>query len=218
MDQGLGGFLGGSYPKGRWAPGADSAAGSLPADGPGPGGFLGGSYPKGSAVPFSIIKHLVPASLQQPLSGPHTVFSPEDPTGPPHLPLLLPHPGPLPPANLTAARVTATSAHVVWDPPTPGSLLEAYVINVTTSQSTKSRYVPSGKLASYTLRDLLPGQRYQLSVTAVQSTEQGPLHSEPAHLYIITCEYPRAGWGTTLFRTDLAMQGPRHRAVLAGEE
>uniref|UniRef100_A0A2K5E2F1 Sushi, nidogen and EGF-like domain-containing protein 1 n=1 Tax=Aotus nancymaae TaxID=37293 RepID=A0A2K5E2F1_AOTNA len=93
---------------------------------------------------------------------------------------------PLPPANLTAARVTATSAHVVWDAPTPGSLLEAYVINVTTSQSAKSRYVPSGKLASYTLRDLLPGQRYQLSVTAVQSTEQGPLHSEPAHLYIIT--------------------------------
>ncbi|KAK2108079.1 hypothetical protein P7K49_013244 [Saguinus oedipus] len=88
--------------------------------------------------------------------------------------------------NLTATRVTATSAHVVWDAPTPGSLLEAYVINVTTSQSAKSRYVPSGKLASYTLRDLLPGQRYQLSVTAVQSTEQGPLHSEPAHLYIIT--------------------------------
>ncbi|XP_074254833.1 sushi, nidogen and EGF-like domain-containing protein 1 isoform X2 [Saimiri boliviensis] len=93
---------------------------------------------------------------------------------------------PLPPANLTAARVTATSAHVVWDAPTPGSPLEAYVINVTTSQSAKSRYVPSGKLASYTLRDLLPGQRYQLSVTAVQSTEQGPLHSEPARLYIIT--------------------------------
>uniref|UniRef100_A0A2K5YFS5 Sushi, nidogen and EGF like domains 1 n=1 Tax=Mandrillus leucophaeus TaxID=9568 RepID=A0A2K5YFS5_MANLE len=98
---------------------------------------------------------------------------------------------PLPPANLTAARVTATSAHVVWDAPTPGSLLEAYVINVTTSQSTKSRYVPNGKLASYTVRDLLPGRRYQLSVTAVQGTELGPLHSEPAHLYIITS--PRDG-------------------------
>ncbi|KAL4689517.1 hypothetical protein H8959_012308 [Pygathrix nigripes] len=110
---------------------------------------------------------------------------------PPHLSLLLPRPGPLPPANLTAARVTATSAHVVWDAPTPGSLLEAYVINVTTSQSTKSRYVPNGKLASYTVRDLLPGRRYQLSVTAVQGTELGPLHSEPAHLYIITS--PRDG-------------------------
>ncbi|XP_036028748.1 sushi, nidogen and EGF-like domain-containing protein 1 isoform X1 [Onychomys torridus] len=93
---------------------------------------------------------------------------------------------PLPPANLTASRVTATSAHVVWDPPSPGISLEAYVINVTTSQSTKSRYIPNGKLVSYTVRDLLPGRRYQLSVTAVQSTEQGQLHSEPAHLYIIT--------------------------------
>lgn len=96
--------------------------------------------------------------------------------------------GPLPPANLTAARVTATSAHVVWDTPTPSTLLEAYVINVTTSQSTKSRYVPNGRLTSYTVRDLLPGRRYQLSVTAVQSAEGGQVHSEPAHLYIITCE------------------------------
>ena len=96
---------------------------------------------------------------------------------------------PLPPANLTASRVTATSAHMVWDTPAPGISLEAYVINVTTSQSTKSRYIPNGKLVSYTVRDLMPGRRYQLSVTAVQSTEQGQLHSEPAHLYIITCEF-----------------------------
>lgn len=78
---------------------------------------------------------------------------------------------------------------MVWDTPAPGISLEAYVINVTTSQSTKSRYIPNGKLVSYTVRDLLPGRRYQLSVTAVQSTEQGQLHSEPAHLYIITCEF-----------------------------
>lgn len=77
---------------------------------------------------------------------------------------------------------------MVWDTPTPGISLEAYVINVTTSQNTKSRYIPNGKLVSYTVRDLMPGRRYQLSVTAVQSTEQGQLHSEPAHLYIITCE------------------------------
>uniref|UniRef100_A0A8C9ADG5 Sushi, nidogen and EGF like domains 1 n=1 Tax=Prolemur simus TaxID=1328070 RepID=A0A8C9ADG5_PROSS len=93
---------------------------------------------------------------------------------------------PLPPANLTATRVTATSAHVVWDAPMPGALLEAYVINVTTSQSTKSRYVPNGRLVSYTVRDLLPGRRYRLSVTAVQSAEHGQLHSEPALLYIVT--------------------------------
>ncbi|KAM6178478.1 LOW QUALITY PROTEIN: sushi, nidogen and EGF-like domain-containing protein 1 [Rhynchocyon petersi] len=95
---------------------------------------------------------------------------------------------PLPPANLTASRVTATSAHVVWDAPAPGTTLEAYVINVTTSQSTRSRYVPSGKLLSYVVRDLTPGWRYQLSVTAVQGTEQGQVHSEPAHLYIITSQ------------------------------
>lgn len=111
---------------------------------------------------------------------------PRRPPSPPSPALCLS--GPLPPANLTAARVTATSAHVVWDTPTPSTLLEAYVINVTTSQSTKSRYVPNGRLTSYTVRDLLPGRRYQLSVTAVQSAEGDQLHSEPAHLYIITCE------------------------------
>ena len=118
----------------------------------------------------------------------------EDPTSPLHSPPLLhAHPGPLPPANLTATRVTATSAQVVWDAPTPGASLEAYVINVTTSQSTKSRYVPNGRLVSYMVRDLAPGRRYQLSVTAVQSTGGGQLHSEPAHLYIITCECARLG-------------------------
>lgn len=111
------------------------------------------------------------------------------------LPCSMPLPGPLPPANLTATRVTATSAHVVWDAPTPGTSLEAYIINVTTSQSTKSRYVPNGRLVSYTIRDLVPGRRYQLSVTAVQSTEGDQLHSEPAHLYIITCECRAAGTG-----------------------
>lgn len=118
----------------------------------------------------------------------------EDPTSPLHSPpLLRAHPGPLPPANLTATRVTATSAHVVWDTPSPGASLEAYVINVTTSQSTKSRYVPSGRLASYTVRDLAPGRRYQLSVTAVQGTGAGQVHSEPARLHFITCECARLG-------------------------
>lgn len=98
---------------------------------------------------------------------------------------------PLPPANLTASRVTATSAHLVWDAHTAGASLEAYVINVTASQSTKSRYVPSGKLTSYTVRGLLPGRRHQLSVTAVQSSEQGQLHSDPAQLYVVTL--PRDG-------------------------
>lgn len=106
---------------------------------------------------------------------------------------LLSAPGPLPPQNLTASRVTATSVSMVWEQP-PDGAVEGYIINVTTAQSVKSRYVPNGKLVSYTVRDLLPGQRYRLSVTAVQNTEQGQVHSEPIHLYITTCECP-ACWG-----------------------
>ncbi|XP_074046826.1 sushi, nidogen and EGF-like domain-containing protein 1 isoform X4 [Macrotis lagotis] len=93
---------------------------------------------------------------------------------------------PLSPRNLTASRVTATSAHMVWEHPPAGASVEGYIINVTTSQSVKSRYVPNGKLTAYTMRDLQPGQRYRLSVTAVQNTEQGQMHSDPAHLYVIT--------------------------------
>ncbi|XP_025009279.2 sushi, nidogen and EGF-like domain-containing protein 1 isoform X4 [Gallus gallus] len=94
---------------------------------------------------------------------------------------------PLPPRNLTASRVTPTSVSVTWEQPPTGAV-EGYIINVTTAQSVKSRYVPNGKLASYTVRDLLPAQRYRLSVTAVQNTEQGQVHSEPIHLYVTTLQ------------------------------
>ncbi|XP_065496017.1 sushi, nidogen and EGF-like domain-containing protein 1 isoform X2 [Caloenas nicobarica] len=94
---------------------------------------------------------------------------------------------PLPPKNLTASRVTATSVSMAWEQPPTGAT-EGYIINVTTAQSVKSRYVPNGKLVSYTVRDLLPGQRYRLSVTAVQNTEQGQVHSEPMHLYVTTLQ------------------------------
>uniref|UniRef100_A0A8C5X183 Sushi, nidogen and EGF like domains 1 n=1 Tax=Malurus cyaneus samueli TaxID=2593467 RepID=A0A8C5X183_9PASS len=94
---------------------------------------------------------------------------------------------PLPPQNLTASHVTATSVSMAWEQPPVGTM-EGYIINVTTAQSVKSRYVPNGKLVSYTVRDLLPGQRYHLSLTAVQSTEQGQLHSEPIHLYVNTLQ------------------------------
>ncbi|KAM9127885.1 sushi, nidogen and EGF-like domain-containing protein 1 isoform 3-T3 [Pangshura tecta] len=104
---------------------------------------------------------------------------------------------PLPPQNLTASRVTATSVHMTWDQPLAGSV-EGYIINVTTNQSIKSRYVPNGKLSSYTVRDLLPGQRYRLSMTAIQNNEQGQGHSEPAHVYILTLQRdgtPERRWG-----------------------
>ncbi|KAJ7418322.1 Sushi, nidogen and EGF-like domain-containing protein 1 [Willisornis vidua] len=94
---------------------------------------------------------------------------------------------PLPPQNLTTSRVSATAVSMVWEQP-PAGTMAGYIINVTTAQSVKSRYVPNGKLVSYTVRDLLPGQRYHLSVTAVQNTEQGQVHSEPAHLYITTLQ------------------------------
>lgn len=80
---------------------------------------------------------------------------------------------------------------MAWEQP-PAGTMEGYIINVTTAQSVKSRYVPNGKLVSYTVRDLLPGHRYQLSLTAVQSTEQGQLHSEPIHLHVSTCKCSRA--------------------------
>ncbi|NXN89949.1 SNED1 protein, partial [Bombycilla garrulus] len=94
---------------------------------------------------------------------------------------------PLPPQNLTASHVTATSVSMAWEQP-PAGTMEGYIINVTTAQSVKSRYVPNGKLVSYTVRDLLPGQRYQLSLTAVQNTEQGQVHSEPIHLHVTTLQ------------------------------
>ncbi|XP_010078947.1 PREDICTED: sushi, nidogen and EGF-like domain-containing protein 1, partial [Pterocles gutturalis] len=94
---------------------------------------------------------------------------------------------PLPPQNLTTSRVTATTVSMAWEQP-PAGTVEGYIINVTTAQSVKSRYVPNGKLMSYTVRDLLPGQQYRLSVTAVQNTEQGQVHSEPIHLHITTLQ------------------------------
>ncbi|XP_075363903.1 sushi, nidogen and EGF-like domain-containing protein 1 isoform X11 [Mycteria americana] len=94
---------------------------------------------------------------------------------------------PLPPQNLTASRITTTSVSMAWEQP-PAGAVEAYIINVTTAQSVKSRYVPNGKLVTYMVRDLLPGQRYRLSVTAVQNTEQGQVHSEPIYLYVTTLQ------------------------------
>lgn len=79
---------------------------------------------------------------------------------------------------------------MAWEQP-PFGTVDGYIINVTTAQSIKSRYVPNGKLVSYTVRDLLPGQRYHLSLTAVQNTEQGQVHSEPIHLYVNTCKCSR---------------------------
>ncbi|XP_012826283.1 sushi, nidogen and EGF-like domain-containing protein 1 isoform X1 [Xenopus tropicalis] len=85
---------------------------------------------------------------------------------------------PHPPSNLTAALVTANSVHLIWEQPPHGSV-DGYIFNVTNNHSTKSRYVPSGKMTSYTVRDLQAGQRYRITVTALRNTPQGPVNSEP---------------------------------------
>lgn len=122
------------------------------------------------------------------------------------LTFLLPAPGPLPPQNLTTFRVTTTSVSMAWEQPPTGAV-DGYIINVTTAQSVKSRYVPNGKLVSYTVRDLVPGHWYRLSVTAVQNTEQGQVHSEPIHVYVTTCECPaRWDWSVILFATAQGRQ------------
>ncbi|XP_069053640.1 sushi, nidogen and EGF-like domain-containing protein 1 isoform X2 [Lepisosteus oculatus] len=90
---------------------------------------------------------------------------------------------PLPPQNLSLAFVTATSAQVTWARPPRGSL-DGYVVNVTRGLNTKSRYLPNGKLTVYTLRDLVPGQQYWFSITAVRNTEHEQMHSLPQQLAI----------------------------------
>lgn len=99
---------------------------------------------------------------------------------------------------------------MVWQQPPVGTM-EGYIINVTTAQSIKSRYVPNGKLVSYTVRDLLPGQRYHLSLTAVQNTEQGQVHSEPIHLHVNTCKCSRGSAGLLRLKGGDGMTGQQGR-------
>lgn len=99
---------------------------------------------------------------------------------------------------------------MAWEQPPVGTM-EGYIINVTTAQSVKSRYVPNGKLVSYTVRDLLPGQRYHLSLTAVQNTEQGQVHSEPIHLYVNTCKCSWGSVGLLQHKGGNGMAGKRGR-------
>uniref|UniRef100_A0A8C5PVW9 Sushi, nidogen and EGF like domains 1 n=1 Tax=Leptobrachium leishanense TaxID=445787 RepID=A0A8C5PVW9_9ANUR len=89
------------------------------------------------------------------------------------------------PHNLTTTYVTSNVVHLAWEAPPLGSV-DGYIFNVTNNHSTKSRYVPSGKITSYTVHDLQPGQRYRLAVTALRNTAQGPVNSEPKILSVLT--------------------------------
>ncbi|XP_058846070.1 sushi, nidogen and EGF-like domain-containing protein 1 isoform X3 [Acipenser ruthenus] len=92
---------------------------------------------------------------------------------------------PLAPLNMSLSFITATTAQITWERPLIGSL-DGYVINVTSSRTTKSRYLPNGKMSSYTVRELSPGLQYRLSLTAVRSTDHEQLHSDPLRLNITT--------------------------------
>nr|DBA25970.1 TPA: hypothetical protein GDO54_010287 [Pyxicephalus adspersus] len=94
---------------------------------------------------------------------------------------------PLPPSNLSAVLVTTSTVHLNWDTP-PADSVDGYILNVTHNHSTKSRYIPNGKMTSYTVRDLQPGQRYRITLTALRNTPQGPVNSDPKTLRIQTVQ------------------------------
>jgi len=97
--------------------------------------------------------------------------------------------GPLPPQNLSMSHVTTNSALITWSRH-PRNVPDGFVVNVTRGLNTRSRFLPNGKLGSYTLRELTPGQNYYVTLTSVKSTGQEQIHSIPQHLAFTTCECP----------------------------
>lgn len=100
------------------------------------------------------------------------------------------HSGPLPPQNLSLSQVTANSALITWGREV-ALVADGFVVNVTRGLNTRSRFLPSGKLSSHTLRELTPGQHYHVTLTAVMNAGQEQLHSAPQRLAFTTCERER---------------------------
>ncbi|XP_076009719.1 sushi, nidogen and EGF-like domain-containing protein 1 [Genypterus blacodes] len=92
---------------------------------------------------------------------------------------------PLPPQNLSLSHVTTNSALITWSRH-PRNIPDGFVVNVTRGLNTRSRFLPNGKLGSYTLRELTPGQHYYMALTSVKSTGQEQIHSIPQHLAFTT--------------------------------
>ncbi|XP_068447252.1 sushi, nidogen and EGF-like domain-containing protein 1 isoform X3 [Clinocottus analis] len=92
---------------------------------------------------------------------------------------------PLPPQNLSMAHVTTNSALITWSRH-PRNVPDGFVVNVTRGLNTRSRFLPNGKLGSYTLRELTPGQNYFVALMSVKSTGQEQIHSIPQHLAFTT--------------------------------
>uniref|UniRef100_A0AAQ5XT91 Sushi, nidogen and EGF-like domain-containing protein 1 n=1 Tax=Amphiprion ocellaris TaxID=80972 RepID=A0AAQ5XT91_AMPOC len=95
--------------------------------------------------------------------------------------------GPLPPQNLSLSHVTPNSALITWSRH-PRSIPDGFVVNVTRGLNTRSRFLPNGKLGSYMLRELTPGQHYYVALMSVRSTGQEQIHSIPQHLAFTTCK------------------------------
>ncbi|XP_020488730.2 sushi, nidogen and EGF-like domain-containing protein 1 isoform X1 [Labrus bergylta] len=110
---------------------------------------------------------------------------------------------PLPPQNLSLSHVTTNSALITWSRH-PRSIPDGFVVNVTRGLNTRSRFLPNGKLGSYTLRELTPGQHYYVALTSVKNTGQEQLHSIPQHLAFTT--FPME-----------ARSGRRERPTLTGQ-
>ncbi|XP_041862481.1 sushi, nidogen and EGF-like domain-containing protein 1 isoform X2 [Melanotaenia boesemani] len=92
---------------------------------------------------------------------------------------------PLSPQNLSLLHVTQNSALITWTHH-PRNIPDGYVINITRGLNTRSRFLPNGKLGSYTLRELTPGQNYHVALTSVKNTGQEQIHSSPQHLAFTT--------------------------------
>uniref|UniRef100_A0A671W0Q0 Sushi, nidogen and EGF like domains 1 n=1 Tax=Sparus aurata TaxID=8175 RepID=A0A671W0Q0_SPAAU len=94
---------------------------------------------------------------------------------------------PLPPQNLSLSHVTTNSALITWSRH-PRSIPDGFVVNVTRGLNTRSRFLPNGKLGSYTLRELTPGQHYYVALTSIKNAGQEQIHSTPQNLAFTTCE------------------------------
>nr|XP_057928912.1 sushi, nidogen and EGF-like domain-containing protein 1 isoform X3 [Doryrhamphus excisus] len=92
---------------------------------------------------------------------------------------------PLPPQNLSLSHVTTNSAQITWSRH-PRHVPDGFVVNVTRGLTTRSRFLPSGLLESYTLRELTPGQHYRVALTSVKKAGQDQVHSKPQHLDFTT--------------------------------
>ncbi|XP_054644529.1 sushi, nidogen and EGF-like domain-containing protein 1 isoform X4 [Dunckerocampus dactyliophorus] len=92
---------------------------------------------------------------------------------------------PLPPQNLSLSHVTTNSAQITWSRH-PRDVPDGFVVNVTRGLTTRSRFLPSGLLESYTLRELTPGQHYRVALTSVKKAGQDQVHSKPQHLDFTT--------------------------------